>query len=229
MTKSVLRVVMGVALLAAVATMAFAALTAQDVENKLRTKMLSKWTAKNLKLDVVPYPSQARTDKGQFSSITLKADSAEDMKQHIKITDVLINVRDVDLDLAKLWKSNEVVVQSRKLGSCHVKLMETDVNRLLALKHTPIENLRADFGPGLITFTGKYRFNVKLAGTLSVRNRQEIWFEPTQASVGVVGIPAGIVKQFLSKLNPLIDMVDVPLQPQIKSIQVTESAILLTG
>jgi hypothetical protein len=229
MRRRCLIAVAGALLMLGVAAMALAALSAKDVESKLRAKFNSKWTAKNLSLKVVPYPSQARTDKGQFSEISLKADSAENKRQHIRIVDILVNVRDVDLDLGALWKNNEVVVQSRKLGSCHVKLLEEDVNRLLALKHTPIENLRADFGPGAITFTGKYRFNVRLAGTLSIRNAQEIWFEPTQASIGVVGIPAGIVKQFLSKLNPLVDMADVPLQPRLRSIQVTDRSIVITG
>ncbi len=218
-----------VALLLVVAVLAYAAVSAGDVQRKLLAKLGSKWDVKNLSLSVIPYASQARTDKGQFAEISVKADAAERRDKHIRIVDVYISARDVALDLNALWRHNEVKILSRRLGNCHVRLLEADVNKLLALKKTPIENLRASFANGQVTFTGKYRFNVKLVGNVSIHNGYEIWFEPTQASIGVVGIPVGIVKQFLKRLNPIIDMSEVPLQPHLRSIQVSNHVIMVTG
>jgi hypothetical protein len=50
----------------------------------------------------------------------------------------------------------------------------------------------------------------------------ENWFEPTQAGVRMV-------KQFLGELNPIVDMADLPLQPHIRSIQVTDTAVVVSG
>jgi hypothetical protein len=206
-------------LAAFVATSAYA-VTAQDVENRLRAKITKDWSVNNLRVTVVPYDSQARTDKGEFAKVFVAADSAEQKRKHIRIVEFRIESTNVDIDLAGLLKHNDVTIQSQHLETCHVKLLETDVNKLLALKKTPIKDLRADFGTNQITFTGRYQFNVKLTGTLEVRKGYEIWFKPTKASVGVLGIPVGIVNQFLAKMNPIIDLRDVPLQPRVKVINI---------
>jgi hypothetical protein len=205
------------------------AVTAKDVENKLRAKVTEKWHTDNLRVTVVPYDSQARTNKGQFAKIFVAADAAQQKEKHIRIVEFEISAKDVDLDLDALMNHNEVTVQSEKLSSCHVKLMKDDVNRLLALKDTPIENLRAEFGNNEITFSGKYHFNIKLTGTLEVKNTYEIWFKPTQASIGILSIPTGIVNQFLSKMNPIVDMRDVPLRPRIKVINIRPTYIGFGG
>ncbi|MCE5216469.1 DUF2993 domain-containing protein [bacterium] len=209
-----------VGLLAALAATSAYAVTAQDVENKLRAKITKDWSVSNLRVTVVPYDSQARTDKGEFAKIFVAADAAEQKRKHIRIVEFRIESSNVDIDLAGLLKHNDVTVQSQHLDTCHVKLLETDVNKLLALKKTPIKDLRADFGTNQVAFTGRYQFNVKLTGTLEVRKGYEIWFKPTKASVGVLGIPVGIVNQFLAKMNPIIDLRDVPLQPKVKVINI---------
>ncbi len=222
------RLLAGLLIVTATVT-AFAAVSARDIEQKLRTQVAQKWSTSGLSIKVTPYASQARTNKGQFAEVKLAADVAERKDKHIRIVDLSISAKDVSLDLPALLQHNDVTVRSRKLGSCHVKLMETDVNRLLTLKKTAIDNLHADFGNGAITFAGKYRFNIKLTGTLFVKNGYEVHFKPTQASIGVLGVPAGIVSMFLSRLNPIIDMRDVPLQPQLKSISITPRFIQFTG
>lgn len=126
-------------------------------------------------------------------------------------------------------KKSDIVVQSQKKSSFRAKLMETDVNKLLALKKTPIENLKADFGPGTVTFAGKYKLNIKLTGTLEIKKGYELHFKPTGAKVGAVGIPTGIINQFMSKLNPIFDTREIPLKPKLKAIKVTEKYIEITG
>jgi len=217
-----------VGLLVACATYAFA-ISASDVQSRLRAKIDEDWYTKNLRVTVVPYDSQARTDRGQFAKVFLAADSAQHKSKGIRIVELSIAATDVDIDVAALVQNHKVVVQNQKLGSCHVKLLEDDVNKLLALKKTAIQNLRADFGNGTITFTGKYKFNIKLTGTLEVRDGYEIWFKPTQASIGVLGIPVGIVNQFLAKMNPIIDMREVPLQPKVKVINIRPDYIGFAG
>jgi hypothetical protein len=215
-------------LLALCAGIAFA-VSASEVQSRFRAKVDEDWYAKNLRITVVPYDSQARTDRGQFAKVFLAADAAQHKTKGIRVVELSIAATDVDIDVAALVQHHKVVVQSRKLGSCHVKLLEDDVNKLLSMKKTPIENLRADFGNGTITFTGKYKFNIKLTGTLEVHNGYEIWFKPTQASVGVLGIPVGIVNQFLAKMNPIIDMREVPLQPMVKVINIRPDSIGFAG
>ena len=221
-------VLLSVGLLLALAAGAFA-LSASEIEQRLRAKIDEDWYTKNLRITVIPYDSQARTDRGQFAKVFLAADAAQHKTKGIRVVELSIAATDVDFDVAALVQNHRVVIQSRKLGSCHVKLLEDDVNKLLALKKTPIQNLRADFGDGTITFSGKYKFNIKLTGTLEVRNDYEIWFKPTQASIGVLGVPVGIVNQFLAKMNPIIDMREVPLQPRVKVINIRPGSIGFAG
>lgn len=216
-------------LLTALMVAAHAGITAAIVEQKLREKIAERWTTENLVVKVVPYSSQARTDKGQFAQIYLSASAARRRDKHIRVVDLMIDARDVDLDLNALMHENDVTIQSRKLGSCAVKLLLADVNRLLAMKKTPIENLRCEFGNGNITFLGKLVFNIKLTGSLWIKDGYEIHFKPTQASIGILGVPIGIVNRFLAHLNPIINMREVPLQPKIKKIKITPKQIEVTG
>ncbi len=232
MTLSVRRTVWTVALCAAalsVAMSASAAITAKAVEKQMRTRLLEKWTCKNLKLKVTPYSSSARTRKGQFAEIRISADWAVRKGKHIKLVDVFVQAKDVQIDTKQMATKGKVVIKSRKYSKARVKLMETDVNRLLAMKKSSIQNLKCDFGNGLITFTGKYKLNIKLTGKLEIKNGYELHFIPTKASIGILGVPLGIVNRFLSNLNPIIDMREVPLKPRLKTLTIKPTYMTITG
>lgn len=222
-----LTALVGVALI--LATAAFAAVTKDLVLQILKAKIDDNFKTSNAKYVITPHSSSARTAKGQFAFMSISADWAEDRDAHFKLTDVYVSAKNVQLDAAALTRDRKIRVLSREMGKCRVRLYETDVNRALSLKDTPIQNLKADFGTGTVTFTGKYTVNIKLTGRLEIRNRSEIWFVPTQASIGILGVPIGIVNKFLGSLNPVIDMRDLPLEPTIKSITVTPAYIDVTG
>jgi len=143
--------------------------------------------------------------------------------------DFSMSARDVQIDVNELVKRKKLRVVNSGSTSAHVKLMEADVNRLLAMKKTPIQNLKVDFGNGDLTFTGKYQVNIKLTGTVEIKNGYELHFKPTQASIGILGVPIGIVNKFLGSLNPVMDMRKLPLQPKLKSLKITPTYMEVIG
>jgi len=214
--------------LLAMCTAACAALTAASVERIIRGRIAEKWTTKDLKVRVVPYTSAARTRKGQFAQIKISAASAVRKGKHIKVVGLAITAKGVQIDTRKLAK-NDFDILSRKSGTLRAKFYEADINKLLARKKSSIDGLRADFGDGVITFMGKYGLNIKLTGTIDIKKGYELHFRPTRASIGILGVPLGIVNKFLAKLNPIIDMREVPLKPKLKSLKITPKYISVSG
>ncbi|MBP8950881.1 MAG: DUF2993 domain-containing protein [Armatimonadetes bacterium] len=222
-------VVISLCIVALAAGVAWAAISVAMAEKVLRTKIDENWTTKNLKITVKPYSSEARTQKGQFAYLAMSADWAEEKEDKVKLVDFSMSARDVQIDVNELVKRKKLRVVNSGSTSAHVKLMEADVNRLLAMKKTPIQNLKVDFGNGDLTFTGKYQVNIKLTGTVEIKNGYELHFKPTQASIGILGVPIGIVNKFLGSLNPVMDMRKLPLQPKLKSLKITPTYMEVIG
>ena len=131
-------VVISLCIVALAAGVAWAAISVAMAEKVLRTKIDENWTTKNLKITVKPYSSEARTQKGQFAYLAMSADWAEEKEDKVKLVDFSMSARDVQIDVNELVKRKKLRVVNSGSTSAHVKLMEADVNRLLAMKKTPI-------------------------------------------------------------------------------------------
>ncbi|MCX7599260.1 MAG: LmeA family phospholipid-binding protein, partial [Armatimonadetes bacterium] len=136
--------------------------------------------------------------------------------------------------LNRLFGSDEVVCLHYGRRYYYTKLSEDDLNRALQLKDDmPIKNVRAELSNGLITFTGTYQLGwghrLLLSGKLVPKNRYEIHFVPTKATVNGIPIPAGPLRNLLNKLNPLLDMAEVPLKPEVRSIKIYSGILEVQG
>ena len=222
-------VLIGLCILAIAASAAWAAISAASAEKVLRAKIDEDWKTHNLRVTVKPYSSDARTQKGQFAYLAMAADWAEEKEDKVKLVDFSMSAKDVQIDVNELVKRKKLRVVNSGATTANVRLMESDVNRLLAMKKTAIENLKVDFGNGELTFTGKYKVNIKLTGTIEIKNSYELHFKPTQASIGILGVPIGIVNKFLGSLNPVVDMRKLPLQPKLKTLKITPTYMQVIG
>lgn len=206
------------------------ALTADQVQTRIRNKINSKWRTTNLKIDVKPI-SDYDTAKGRFAAIGVTASTV--LLRDVKLTDVNIAATDVTLDLNQLVRKNQVVTTRRKTGHFMARVSEADLNKALALKKNSIDDLKVSLGNGKITFTGKYKFGLsaklKLEGRLESPDHYRVNFVPTKASVGGIPLPTGPLKTVLNKMNPLLDLKKIPLSPRISKIVVQQGSLTMSG
>lgn len=230
-----MRAVVTILLLALVASLTayvWAGYTVDQIRAKLKDKVEERWDCTGLKIDLELYPDPARLDQGWFKSVAISATSAT--RRGVRLAPVVTKVWDVRLDLNKLFRQDEVVCLHYGKRYYYTKLSEDDLNRALRLKHDmPIKDVQAKLANGLITFTGCYQLGwghkLLLAGKLVPKNRYEIHFVPTKATVNGIPIPAGPLRTLLAKLNPLLDMEDVPLKPEVRSIRIYSGVLEVQG
>lgn len=206
--------------------------TVGQIEAKLREKIEERWDCTGLKIDFETYSDAGKLQQGWFKLVSISATSAT--RRGVRLAPVVTKVWDVRLDLNRLFRSDEVVCLKYGRRYYYTKLSEDDLNRALRLKDDmPIKNVRAELSNGLITFTGTYQLGwghrLLLSGKLVPKNRYEIHFVPTKATVNGIPIPAGPLRTLLNKLNPLLDMAEVPLKPEVKSIKIYSGILEVQG
>jgi hypothetical protein len=213
-----------------VGSLAWGAITADQVAKRIANKINSKWKTQGLKVWVVPF-SSTDTNKGRFKKITVLATSV--IVSGVKMSPVTINTEDVTLDLGKLVRENQVVSTRRKAGHFSAKVTQANLNVALARKKTPIQNLACALGNGTMTFTGTYKLgfgaNLRLEGVLECPDHYKVNFVPKKASVSGVPLPAGPLKTVLAKMNPLIDFKTVPMAPRVEKITITSGVLAIGG
>ena len=207
------------------------ALTADQVAARIRNKITSKWKTQGLQVQVVPFADTTQAPHGRFKSISVSANGV--WVSDVKMSPVRIKASDVTLDLNALVRQNQVVTTRRKIGSFIAKVSEADLNKALSHKDTPIQDLHVALSRGTLVFTGRYKLgfgvNLRLEGKLESPDHYKINFVPTKASVSGVPLPAGPLKVVLSKMNPLVDLRKLPLNPRISKLIVEPSGLVVQG
>ena len=218
-----------VALLATTAMLAYAIVTVEGVRNRISQRIRSKFKVENLVIKVVPFESGSWTQQGRFETIVVSADKIE--RKTIAIRKIYIKAFDVVLDIEELYKDGDIRTKSRKRTVFSGRVYKDDLNKMLALKQSSIENLRVDFEGNKLVFTGRYRLafghNLRMVGELKVKDHRKIDFVPTAVSINGLPLPAGPLRTVVNKLNPLIDFAKIPLQPKVDEIKMEKDYILI--
>jgi len=218
-------------LTAIVASVAYGAVSAEGVRNRISSKIRERYQVKNLVIKVIPFESDYWTQRGRFRSILVSADKME--RKGIAIRNIYMKGFDVTLDIPQLYAEGDVETKSRKKVVFSGRIYKDDLNKLLALKKMPIKNLAVDFVDGKLVFTGTYRFgfghSLRMAGKLSIEEHRKINFVATAASVNGIPLPAGPLRMLLNKINPLVDCQTIPLKPRVDRIEIKDNYILIKG
>ena len=224
-------VILLVILITAVAAVAYGAVSAEGVRNRLSRKIRERYKVDNLVVKVVPFQSDYWTQRGRFKSIVISADRIE--RKGIAIRNAYTKAFDVTLDIRELYEELDVETKSRKKTVFSGRIYKDDLNKLLVFKKTPIEDLVIEFEDNKLVCTGTYRFgfghSLRMVGKLTVEDHRTVHFVPTAASVNGIPLPAGPLRTMLNKLNPLIDFQTIPLKPRIDSIEIKDNYILIKG
>jgi hypothetical protein len=204
------------------------AVTATDVAKRLRDRIVTDFKVENLEITVVPY-SQVESDRGRFKSVSVRADSAS--KAGISMRPMYVKGLDVVFDLNKLFAPDVTVrTKSRGQTEMYVVLNEDDLNEGLRMAQKVVPDLTASLQNGQITLTGTYKFVVgnkfRMSGKLEVPDGYRINFVPTAVKVNGVPLPVSGVKILLSRLNPILDLSDVVMQPKVTSLTIEEGRLV---
>ncbi|MGQ9732959.1 MAG: LmeA family phospholipid-binding protein [Candidatus Zipacnadales bacterium] len=203
-------------------------ITAAQVASRLREKIMSQWKVEGLEVSVVPY-SQADTDRGRFKTVSVRAESAT--RDGITLKPMWVKGTDVVFDLSALFGPQfRVQTKSRGTTEMYLVLAEEDLNTGLKMAQNVVPDLHATLADGQITLTGTYKFVVgnkfRMSGRLEVKDGYKINFVPTAAKVNGVPLPISGVRVLLSRLNPLLDLSQVIMQPRIRSLTLENGRLI---
>ena len=205
--------------------------TPEKVRDKIVKIIKEKWTCKNLDVKVVPFANDGMTQAGRFQAIVFQADAIS--HKHITVAPIYIKAFDITIDIYELFYKSHIYSAKRKNGAIEAKISEADLNKLLQMKDMAIKNPRVDFGDNALTFTGKYAavfgHDLLMEAKLQIVDHRKINLVPTKVKINGVPLPAGPVRSLLSKVNPLLDMSEMPLHPELDSITITPTHIIMKG
>jgi hypothetical protein len=140
---------------------------------------------------------------------------------------------DVTLDTHQLFSKDNIRTTRRKNTIIKAEISEKDINTLLEMKDMPVDNPHIDFCNGKLIFTGKYQaifgHSLRMEAKLQVQNKRKINLVPTKVTVNGIPLPAGPVRTLLSKVNPLLDLNEVPLTPKIESLTIKPDRVEIKG
>ncbi len=220
-----------IVLTAIMAGVAYGAISAEGVRNRISSKIREGYKVKNLVIKVISFQSDYWTQRGRFKSILVSADKME--HKGIAIRNVYMKGFDVTLDIPELYGGGEIETKARKKVVFSGRIYKDDLNKLLALKEMPIKNLVVDFVDNKLVFAGTYRFgfghSLRMVGKLSIEENRNVNFVPTGASVNGIPLPAGPLRMLLNRINPLVDCQTIPLKPRIDKIEIKDDYILIKG
>ncbi len=230
--RRVVAVTIGILLILATMMVAYGVVSAESVRTAIITRMHRVFKVQNLVVKVIPFQSDYWTQQGRFQTILVTVDRAE--QKTVAIRNVYIKGFDVTLDLEELFeKSGDVKTKSRKRAIFSARVYKSDLNKLLALKKTPIKNIKVDFQGDKLVLTGTYQFafghKLRMVGKLKLENHSKLSFIPTAASVNGIPLPAGPLRVMLNNINPLIEFRNIPLSPRVDKIEIKDDYILVKG
>ncbi len=237
MTESVIQwikwliVLMVPAIVVGSVTLAAQTVTSEGVRNRISQKIRSKYQVKNLQIQVLPFTSDYWTQRGRFKAIVISADILT--RKSTSIRNIYVKAFDVTLDIPKLYEEGDIETTSRRSTALSARLYKSDLNKLLAKKESGVTNLHIEFENNRLVLTATYQLifghNLRMVGRLELKDHRRVDFVPTAASANGIPLPAGPLRQVLSKLNPLIDFHELPLQPRVEKIEIRDEYILVTG
>ncbi|MFO7945890.1 MAG: LmeA family phospholipid-binding protein [Armatimonadota bacterium] len=230
--RSVIVLAAVIALIFLVSSAAMAGeVTPEKIETKIKRIITEKWTCKNLVVKVVPFQSNSLTQSGRFQAIVFSADSI--YHNGVTVAPIYVKAFDVTLDLYKLYYKNDIRTKRRKNTIINAQISEKDINTLLKMKNMPVKNPKIDFQQDKLVFTGKYEavfgHNLMMEAKLEVVDHRKINLVPTKVTVNGIPLPTGPVRSLLSKINPLLDLNEVPLTPKVDSLKVLPDHIEIKG
>ena len=215
---------------ALLATAPVLAVTLTQVKNGIIRCMNKDFKCTNLQVTLVPFNDQALTDQGRFEAIKITMDKAE--FEGVLMHDLFLKAYDVTVHLPTLFDRTKLFTTQCKRTDISATLNESELNEAFKTKDMPIQNFKVKFNNGKLEVTGNYRLvwgnNLKMIARLDPKDdgvhlvAEKLW-------VNGLAIPVGQIKKVLDRMNPLIDIGQLPFKPRVDKIEINADTVSVSG
>ncbi len=206
------------------------AVTTDEVRNGIIRAMNKDFKCTGLQVVVVPFDNQALTDEGRFEAIKITVDKAE--FEGVMMHDLFLKAYDAKIHLPTLFQKTKLFTTQVKRTDIRATLTESELNEALKTKDMPVQNFKVKFNNGKLEATGTYRLvwgnNLKMIGRLDPK-ADGVHFVAEKLWVNGLAIPVGQIRKVLDRMNPLIDIADLPFKPTIDKIVVGKDTVSVSG
>lgn len=143
---------------------------------------------------------------------------------------------EVQLDTTKLIKEEKIDTISVKSINMDVIILEPDLNAFLADRAAKIRvrNPAVQLGTDSMRLSGSTKYGIMRVdfwaeGSLSVKDRREIWFHARKMKLNRMTMPRAFVGSIVRKINPILDLQKLPFQLNLEEILVKQGMIQFTS
>lgn len=174
----------------------------------------------------------ARAAEGYFSRILIR-DAPVQLKKKLRVSQVLLDARNVRIDVPLLWSERRVRTFSSQT-SLRAVISESDLTSMLAKgRHTAEMGLRVRFLGDKLGVTGNLNYAlingpIVGVGKLRMAPGHKVYLDILSLKLRGVEVPAFIKNQFSGRINPVINYDDLPFSPPFKGVKVVGNKAYLT-
>jgi hypothetical protein len=208
------------------------AVTVSEVQTAAEAALKKKLRPDSLSVKVEPFESGNWTEQGRFKSLVGEAENAS--VDGLVIESIRVKLFDVTLDLDDLLNWHRIKILSVENNRFSAKVSEDAINKFLATKNKDmkVKDLKVDFKGSKVEATGKYNLaglgnQIKVLGYFEVKQGRLLNFFVEKAWVNGIPLPAGQVRNFMGKLNPVLDLDKVTFQPNLRNVAIDEDKYML--
>lgn len=183
----------------------------------------------NMKLSIVP-ETDAKLLAGGFKELTFSFENS--VVKDLKIRRAFVHVTDCVVDFEQMLVHEKFRFKEQGKVDLLLTVTEEDLNDVMRRKTSSrkVRNGRLDFRPGQVRFTGGIKllfFNnqVRVAGRISVRNGNELYFSPQWMNLDFLPIPPFVLRAVSRRMNPVATLEKLKFSADLTIIETTRDSM----
>lgn len=193
-----------------------------NLGGKLRWRFTNPQDPKGAEVKIIPYEDPKNSAKGRFKTIILRSTPAAIKKMPVESIDMRAD--DVTIDVTRLFKNDEIATVKCAKTRLEAVVSEDNLNTLFARgKSTKDMHLKASFVDGKVRITGQWKLfmfkgPIETVGKLALTKDNNLNFDMESLKMNNAEAPDSVKKQFMSRINPVVEFSDLPFQPKVSTI-----------
>jgi len=200
-----------------------AELVVEKVENKIRSRFTNPENPKQAEIKIIPYENEALTAQGRLKTVVIRSTPA--MIKKVPAEQISMRADDVRIDVKRLLKEDDLVTISTARTEVEAIISESNLDALFARgRHTKDMKLKTKFEDGKVRISGYWKLfmfkgPIETVGRLVITPDNNLNYELDSLKLNDREAPASVKKQFMQRLNPVVEFNDLPFKPRIRSIK----------
>jgi len=202
------------------------------LEAKIRTGFTNPENPKSAEIKIIPYDNTALAGEGRLKAVVIR--SAPAMIKKVPAEEIDMRADDVRIDVKKLLKDDDIVTISTARTRLNAIISESNLDSLFARgRSTKDMKLKTKFDGGKVTISGTWKLfmfkgPIRTVGKLAVTADNNLNYELESLKLNHAEAPASLKKQFMQRLNPVVEFSDMPFKPKVQSIAFKGSKVYVS-